>query len=53
MNQSMSFIAGKRVVLRPLKPAPEPARYVLAYRKEGASALILSFVKAATTAKLR
>jgi DNA-binding transcriptional LysR family regulator len=53
VNQSMSRIAGERVVLRPLKPTPEPARYVLAYRKEGVSPSIASFVKAARTAKLR
>ena len=52
VNQSMSRIAGKRVVLRPLKPAPEPASFVLAYRKEGLSATIGSFVAAARTAKL-
>jgi DNA-binding transcriptional LysR family regulator len=49
----MSLIAGERVVLRPLKPAPEPARYVLAYREEGVSPPIASFVKAARTTKLR
>ena len=53
VNQSMSRIAGERVVLRPLKPAPEPARYVLAYRKECLSPSITSFLKAARTAKLR
>ncbi|MGA7317759.1 MAG: LysR substrate-binding domain-containing protein [Silvibacterium sp.] len=53
VNQSMSRIAGERVVLRPLKPAPEPARYVLAYRKEGVSSPIASFVKAARTTKPR
>lgn len=53
VNQSMSHIAGERIVLRPLKPAPEPARYVLAYRKEGVSPSITSFLKAARTSKLR
>jgi DNA-binding transcriptional LysR family regulator len=53
VNQSMSRIAGERVVLRPLKPAPEPARYVLAYREEGVSPPIASFVKAARATKLR
>ena len=53
VNQSISHIACERVVLRPLKPAPEPARYVVAYRKEGVSPSIASFVKAARTAKLR
>jgi DNA-binding transcriptional LysR family regulator len=53
VNQSMSRIAGERVVLCPLKPAPEPARYVLAYRKEGVSPAIASFVKTASAAKLR
>ena len=53
VNQSMSRIAGDQVVLRPLKPAPEPARYVLAYRKEGVSPPIASFLKAARTTKLR
>jgi len=53
VNQSMSRIAGERVVLRPLKPAPEPALFVLAYRKEGVTATIGAFVAAARKAKLR
>jgi DNA-binding transcriptional LysR family regulator len=53
VNQRMSRIAGQRVVLRALKPEPEPARYVLAYRKEALSPSITSFVEAARTAKLR
>jgi hypothetical protein len=52
-NENFSRIAGERVVLRPLKPAPEPARDLLAYRKEGLSPSITSFVKAARTTKLR
>ena len=46
----MSRIAGERVVLRPLKPAPEPALFVLAYRKEGVTATIGAFVAAARKA---
>jgi DNA-binding transcriptional LysR family regulator len=51
--QSISRISGTRLVLRPLKPAPEPHPIVIAYRKEGVSATVAAFVEAAKTAKLK
>jgi DNA-binding transcriptional LysR family regulator len=51
--QGISRISGKRVVLRPLKPAPPSPPIVIAYRKEGGSATVAAFVEAARTAKLK
>jgi DNA-binding transcriptional LysR family regulator len=50
--QVISRIAGGRLVLRPLKPSPQPPPIVVAYRKEGVSATIAAFVAAVRTAKL-
>lgn len=50
--QVVSRIAGGRVVLRPLKPSPQPPPIVVAYRKEGVSATTAAFVAAVRTAKL-
>ena len=50
--QVISRIAGGRLVLRPLKPSPEPPPIVVAYRKEGISATVAAFVAAVRTAKL-
>jgi DNA-binding transcriptional LysR family regulator len=53
LYQVLSRISGTRLVLRPLKPAPEPPPIVIAYRKEGVSATVAAFVEAARTAKLK
>jgi DNA-binding transcriptional LysR family regulator len=50
--QVISRIAGGRLVLRPLKPSPQPPPIVVAYRKEDVSATIAAFVAAVRTAKL-
>jgi DNA-binding transcriptional LysR family regulator len=50
--QVVSRIAGGRLVLRPLKPSPEPPPIVVAYRKDGVSATIAAFMAAVRTAKL-
>ena len=50
--QAISRIAGGRLVLRPLKPSPEPPPIVMAYRKESVSPTIDAFVAAVRTAKL-
>ena len=52
LYQGMSRISGKRLVLRPLKPAPPPPPIVIAYRKEGVSATVAAFVEAAKAARL-
>ena len=49
----MSRTAGERLVLRPLKPAPQPPPIVVAYRQEAVSPPIAAFVAAAETAKLK
>ena len=53
LYQGITRIAGKRLVLRPLKPAPPSPPIVIAYRKEGVSATVAGFVEAARTAKLK
>jgi LysR family transcriptional regulator, benzoate and cis,cis-muconate-responsive activator of ben and cat genes len=50
--QVISRIAGDRLVLRPLKPSPQPPPIVVAYRKEGVSAATAAFVAVVRTAKL-
>jgi DNA-binding transcriptional LysR family regulator len=50
--QVISRIAGDRMVLRPLRPSPEPPPIVVAYRKEGVSEITAAFVAAVRTAKL-
>jgi DNA-binding transcriptional LysR family regulator len=49
--QSMSRIAGKRLVMRPLKPAPPLLPVVMAYRADGVSAAAAAFVAATRAAK--
>jgi DNA-binding transcriptional LysR family regulator len=49
----MSRTAGERLVLRPLKPSPQPPPIVVAYRQEAVSPPIAAFVAAAETAKLK
>jgi len=46
--QNISCVSGKRLALRPRKPA-----IVIAYRKERVSAMVAAFVEAARTAKLK
>jgi len=53
VSQVISRITGGRLVLRPLKPSPQPPQIVAAYRKEGLSATIAAFVAAVKTAKLK
>jgi DNA-binding transcriptional LysR family regulator len=53
VSQVISRIFGSRLVLRPLKPSPQPPQIVAAYRKEGLSATIAAFVAAVKTAKLK
>jgi DNA-binding transcriptional LysR family regulator len=53
LYQGIVRISGKRLVLRPLKPAPPPPPIVIAYRKERVSATVAAFVEAARTAKLK
>jgi LysR family transcriptional regulator, benzoate and cis,cis-muconate-responsive activator of ben and cat genes len=50
--QVISRIAGGRLVLRPLKPSPQPPPIVLAYRKEAVSPTIAAFVACVRTAQL-
>ncbi len=50
--QVISRIAGARLVLRPLKPSPEPPPIVVAFRKEGVSPTVAAFVAAVRTARL-
>jgi DNA-binding transcriptional LysR family regulator len=53
LYEGVAGISGKRLVLRPLKPAPQPPPFVIAYRKERVSATVAAFVEAARTAKLK
>jgi DNA-binding transcriptional LysR family regulator len=47
----MSRTAGERLVLRPLRPEPQPPPIVVAYRQEAISSPIAAFVVATETAK--
>jgi len=49
--QTLSLLAGPRLVLRPLKPAPPPLPIAVAYRKDGISAATAAFVAAAKASK--
>jgi DNA-binding transcriptional LysR family regulator len=49
--QSLSLVAGHRLVLRPLKPAPPPLPIAIAYRPDGISPATAAFVAAAKAAK--
>ena len=49
--QSLSLVAGHRLVLRPLKPAPPPLPIAIAYRAEGISVATAAFVAAAGAVK--
>jgi DNA-binding transcriptional LysR family regulator len=49
--QIMSLIAGKRLVLRPLKPAPPLLPVAMAYRTDGVSAAAAAFLAATRTAR--
>jgi DNA-binding transcriptional LysR family regulator len=49
--QIMSLIAGKRLVLRPLKPAPPRMPVAMAYRTDGVSAAAAGFLAAARSAR--
>ena len=53
LYEGLSGISGKRLVLRPLKPAPQPPPIVIAYRKEHVSATVAAFVEAARAARLK
>jgi DNA-binding transcriptional LysR family regulator len=48
--QIMSLIAGDRLVLRPLKPAPPQLPIAMAYRKDGISAATAAFLAATRAA---
>jgi LysR family transcriptional regulator, benzoate and cis,cis-muconate-responsive activator of ben and cat genes len=52
VSQVISRITGGRLVLRPLSPSPHPPQIVVAYRKEGMSAMIAAFLAAVRAAKL-
>lgn len=49
--ETLALIAGERVVLRPLRPAPPPLPVSVAYRADGISATTAAFVAAARAAK--
>lgn len=51
--QSLSFVAGRRVVLRPLKPEPPPLAIAVAYRADGISSAAAGFFAASRTMKLK
>jgi LysR family transcriptional regulator, benzoate and cis,cis-muconate-responsive activator of ben and cat genes len=51
--QSLSAIAGQRLLFRPLKPAPPPLPIAIAYRSDGISKATAAFVAAARAAKKR
>lgn len=51
--QSLSAIAGQRLLFRPLKPAPPPLPIAIAYRPNGISKAIAAFVAAARAVKTR
>jgi len=49
--QVISRLAGERLVLRPLKPAPPPLPVAVAYRPNGLSAAAAAFLAAASAAR--
>jgi DNA-binding transcriptional LysR family regulator len=51
--QSLSLLAGQRVVLRPLKPTPPPLPIAVAYLKDGLSAATAAFVAAARAVRVK
>src|SRR5262245_6094834 len=51
--QSLALLAGPRLALRPLEPAPPPLPIAVAYREEGVSAATYAFVAAAKAVKPR
>jgi DNA-binding transcriptional LysR family regulator len=51
--QVMSLLAGKRLVLRPLKPAPPRLPVAVAYRPDGLSAAAAAFLAATIAARPR
>jgi len=51
--QSLSFIAGDRLVLRPLSPAPLPLPIAIACHTDGVSAATAAFVAAAKAVKAK
>jgi LysR family transcriptional regulator, benzoate and cis,cis-muconate-responsive activator of ben and cat genes len=50
--QSLSAIAGQRLLFRPLKPAPPPLPIAIAYRPNGISKVVAAFVAAARAVKM-
>jgi DNA-binding transcriptional LysR family regulator len=51
--QSLSAIAGQRLLFRPLKPAPPPLPIAIAYRPDGISKAVAAFVAAAKEVKTK
>lgn len=51
VSESLSMLAGSRLKLRPLEPAPLPLAVGLAYRKDGRSSATMNFVNAAKRAR--
>ena len=51
--QSLSLIAGQRVILRPLNPSPPPLPIAIAYRPDEMSAATAAFVEAAKAARVK
>src|SRR5258706_9341402 len=51
ISQIMSLISGKRLVLRPLEPAPPRMPVAMAYRTDGLSAAATAFLAAARSAR--
>ncbi len=51
--ESLALIAGDRLVLRPLRPAPPPLPIAIAHRADGISPATAGFVAAARAAKSR
>jgi len=51
--QSLALLAGERVVLRPLRPAPAPLPIAVAYLKDGLSAAAAAFVAAARAVRVK
>jgi DNA-binding transcriptional LysR family regulator len=51
--QTFAVVAGRRLALRPLKPAPPPLPIAVAYRKDGISGPAAAFLDAVRAAKSR